>query len=242
MMTRMLLPFAAAMMLSACGYSLSEDRPQNGVVPQAQKAFPANTAPTLPIDVPLSDDLIGHEVIGPLDVLSVTVYREPDLTLPQVVVDRGGRFEMPLIGVIEAANKTTGALSSEIRQRLGDRFLVNPDVSVNLITSNSKQITVEGSVTSPGVFPLQGETTLLGALALAKGPTSVARLDEIAVFRKEGGARMVAVFDAKAIRAGKMADPVLKPNDIVVVGFNGMAQAFQDFLRTAPLLALFTRF
>jgi polysaccharide export outer membrane protein len=242
MMTRMLLPLAAATMLSACGYSLSEKPPQEGVVPAARNAFPVNSAPNIPIDVALADSPLSSEMIGPLDVISVNVYREPDLTLSQVVVDRTGRFEMPLIGVVEAANKTTGSLSTEIRQRLAERFLVNPDVSVNLIASNSKQITVEGSVASPGVFPLQGETTLLGALALAKGPTNVAKLNEIAVFRKESGSRMVAVFDAKEIRAGRMADPVLKPNDIVVVGFNGMAQAFQDFLRTTPLLTLFTRF
>ncbi|MEO1045717.1 MAG: polysaccharide biosynthesis/export family protein [Pseudomonadota bacterium] len=178
-------------------------------------------------------------VIGPQDVLTVRVFREPDLSIDAVRVDSGGRIEMPLIGKVEAVNKTPDQLSQEITTRLGEKYLVNPSVAVNVQEVNSKRVTVEGEVSSPGVFALTGTSDLLTAIALAGGPDDVAQLDEIAVFRSVNGQKMVAAFDLARIRSGEMANPVILPGDIIVVGFSSLRQGYQDFLKIAPLIAVF---
>ena len=200
-----------------------------GEVPLAQDAIPL-----------LGDPLAGYRV-GPLDVLSISVFKEPDLTFTDMTVDTSGRFEMPLIGTVEAAGKMPSELSAEIKGRLG-RYLVEPRVAVNVATANSQKVTVDGSVTDPGVFLLQGETTLTGAIALANGPSRVAKLSQVAIFRTVNGQRSAAVFDLRAIRNGQAADPRLIANDVVVVGFSGLSQGFQDFLQTVPLIAVFRPF
>jgi polysaccharide export outer membrane protein len=158
-----------------------------------------------------------------------------------MAVDTSGRFEMPLIGTVQAAGKMPSELSAEIKGRLG-RYLVDPSVAVNVATANSQKVTVDGSVVDPGVFLLQGETTLTGAIALANGPSRVAKLSQVAIFRTVNGQRSAAVFDLRAIRNGQMADPRLVANDVVVVGFSGLSQGFQDFLQTVPLIAIFQPF
>lgn len=181
-------------------------------------------------------------VVGPRDELSVKVFREPDLSLEKVRVDSSGRFEMPLIGRIEASGKTPDQLSSEIEQRYYGRFLRDPNITVNVTTVNSKRVAVEGAVNKSGVFALDGETDLITTIALAGGPLQEAKLSEVAVFREIDGQSHVAVFDFSRVRSGESANPEILPGDIVVVGFSGLKQAFQEFLRTAPLLGVFTRF
>ncbi len=180
-------------------------------------------------------------VIGPRDELSILVFREPDLSLQNVRIDSSGRFEMPLIGRVEASGKTPDQLSEEIQRRYVGRFLVHPNVTINVSSVNSKRVTVEGAVNRAGVFPLDDRIDLLTAVALAGGPLPEAKLSEIAVFRKYEGASHVAVFDLKLVRSGENANPEILPGDIVVVGFSGLKQGFQDFLRAAPLIGVFTR-
>ena len=217
---------ALVVSLSACGST----KVASGVVPSA----PAGSTG-------LSDPFPIHK-IGPSDVLSVVVYREEDLSLESVTVDSSGSFQMPLIGKVTAAGKTADQLSSEITASLGSRYLVRPDVAVNVTTTGSRRFTIEGAVNTPGVYLLDNNTTLLGALAISKGPVRIASLKEIAIFRDVDGARQVAVFDGKAIREGRAADPKLEPNDTIVVGYSGLTKAWQDFLQAAPIMSIFTRF
>jgi len=184
----------------------------------------------------------GPYVIGPDDVIAVRVFREPDLSFDSVRVDSEGRFEMPLIGRVEAAGKSPDQLSNEIARRLGSNYLVNPQIAINILEANSKRITVEGAVERPGIFTQATPTDLLGAVAMAGGPTELAKLKEIAVFRKVNGQNMVAAFDLARIRSGEMENPVILPGDTVVLGYSGLRQGLQDFLKAAPLFSLFRVF
>jgi len=199
-------------------------------------------AGTVPAAAPTElSDPYPEDLIGPSDVLSVVVFKEPELTFGSLIVDGGGRFQIPLIGTVVAAGKTTEQLQRELTGLFG-RYLVDPNVSVNLVSSGSRKFVVEGAVENPGVFPLERDTSLLSAVATARGTKRIAKINQVAIFRKVMGGRQVAVFDLGAIREGRLADPVLQPGDVVVVGFSGMSQAWQDFLSTAPVLALFMRF
>lgn len=178
--------------------------------------------------------------IGPLDTININVFQEPDLTLKEVQVDAAGSLLLPLIGTVLAAGKTSGELAAEIGQRLEARFLENPQVSVIVASSVSQKVVVEGSVTEAGVYEIKGRTTLLEALAMAKGTSRVAALDEIVVFRNVDGQRMGAIFDVGRIRRGEMPDPEILGNDTVVVGFSYLKGAWRDFLTTAPLIGAFS--
>ena len=167
---------------------------------------------------PPDADRAGNDYrIGAQDKINITVFQEPELSLQDVQVDAGGSILLPLIGSVKASGRTTTELSQEIAERLDSRFLVDPQVSVIVSSSVSQKVVVEGSVTEPGVYEVRGRTTLLEALAMAKGPSRVAQFNEVAIFRMVDGQRMGALFDLKAIRRGEAADPEIKGNDTVVV-------------------------
>ena len=180
--------------------------------------------------------------IGPLDVLAITVFQEPELSPRDVQVDASGNILMPLAGTVHASGKTAHQLSAEIAGLLGKKYIVDPQVSVAVTASVSQQVTVEGNVTMPGVYDITGAPTLLEALARARSPTRVARLQEVVIFRMIDGRRAGAVFDLKAIRDGRAPDPELISGDVVVVGFDALKGAVRDFLTTAPIVSAFRVF
>ena len=180
--------------------------------------------------------------IGVLDQLDVIVFQVPDLTFVGengVRVDASGLIEMPLIGSLQAAGRTPSELSADIRTRLASRYLQNPQVTVRVAEAGNQKITVDGAVTQPGVFETKGQTTLLQAVAMAKGATRVADLRSVAVFRTVDDQRMVAVFDLAAIRGGLAADPVLQGDDVVIVDTSRLGAAMRDIVAALPALGSF---
>lgn len=218
------LIFVCALMLVGCAV-----RPDLPAGAEAYASFPARTAQQTAADYR----------IGALDKISITVFQEPELSLAEVPVDASGNILLPLIGSVTAAGKTTGELSREIADRLDERFLVDPQVSVIVSSSVSQKVTVEGSVEEPGVYEMRGRTTLLEALAMAKGPSRVAALDHVAIFRVIDGQRMGGLFDLKAIRRGEAPDPEVLGNDTVVVGLSNVKAAWRDVIDVLPALAIF---
>lgn len=177
--------------------------------------------------------------IGEMDMIDVYVFQEPELSAKQVEVDASGSVSLPLVGSVKALDKTTSQLSNEIATRLARNYLKNPQVTVTVASSASQKVTVGGEVREPGVYDIKGGTTLLQAVALAKGASTTAALDQIVVFRNVNGQRMGAVFDIKAIGAGRAADPPILGNDIVVVGFSKARSLWRDILSTVPVLNVF---
>lgn len=177
--------------------------------------------------------------IGPTDLLNVTVFQVPDLSLQEVRVDAAGGLQMPLIGVVRAAGRTPDELADDIAQALGSRYLRNPQVSVTVAEAASQKVTVDGAVMKPGVYLMRGRTTLLQAIAMAEGPSRIANLKEVAVFRDGENGRMVALFDLGQIRAGQMADPQIEGNDVIIVDTSRLNANIRDILQALPGLAVF---
>jgi polysaccharide export outer membrane protein len=180
--------------------------------------------------------------LGALDVLKVTVFQEPDLSFDQIQVDASGNVAFPLIGTVHAAGETATQVSSDIAADLARKYLVNPQVSVSVVSSVSQNVTVEGDVNLPGVYAINGTSTLLQALAQAHSPTDVAKLDQVVIFRNIDGKRAGAVFDVKAIREGRVPDPQVLGGDVIVVGFDQVKGVFRDLFKTAPFLYAFKYF
>ncbi len=186
--------------------------------------------------------LQGVYVLRGGDVVSVNVFREPDLSVQNIAIGPDGTIALPLAGTLSASGRTNDQLAAEIAERLYAAGLRNPDVSVNVAEFNSHLVTVEGGVAEPGVYPFAPGAKLSSALALAKGPSRVAKLREVVIFRTAEAEVSVAKFDYQAVRQGTMIDPVLEPGDRVVVGISGLSQAWQDAIQAIPVFALFTRF
>lgn len=175
--------------------------------------------------------------IGPLDTLSLKVFGEPDLSVEEVQVDAVGNVSLPLVGTVAAAGKTVEQLSRELERILGRDYLVLPQVTVAVSQSVSQRVVVEGQVTEPGIYDLKGPTTLLGALALAKGETQNAALKEVVVFRNLHGQRVGAVLDASSIRRGDSQDLPIYGSDMIVVGYSNIKGFWHDLLQASPLLS-----
>jgi polysaccharide export outer membrane protein len=177
--------------------------------------------------------------IGPLDELDVNVFQVPDLTRT-VQVDASGMLLLPLVGEVQARGKTPGELARLIETRLEKDYLHDAQVSVAVKTASSLTVTVDGAVVEPGVYSLKGPTTLMQAVALAKGPDSrIANLKKVAVFRDVGGYRVSNIYDLKAIRAGQAKDPIIQGKDIIVVETSGAKGFFRDFISALPIVSAF---
>ena len=220
-----ILPLSAA--LAACASNNVGDN-----LPRGSMAYGV-------IPMPSQNRLAEDYRIGPLDALDVTVLQEPDLTSKAIPVDAFGNVNLPLIGDINAAGKTAGELSREIAARYGQKYLRNPQVSVIVSKPVAQKVVVQGEVVQPGVYQIEGPTTLLGALALAKGETQIASLKEVVVFRTINGKRMGAVFDVKSIRSGQSEDPEIRSNDLVVVGYSSAKRFWRDIVSSMPILNVF---
>jgi len=178
--------------------------------------------------------------LGPLDTVNIVVFEEPELsTAPGsngTAIDASGNLAMPLVGSIRAAGKTADELAADIAHQLGRKYLVRPQVSVTVVSSVSQKITVQGEVTEPGVYEIKGPTTLLEAIALAKGESKVAKLREVVVFRTVNGQRYGGLFDVASIRRGVAQDPQVRGNDIVVVGISHAKTLWRDVVSATPIL------
>ena len=105
-------------------------------------------------------------VVGAQDVLTVTVFGEAELS-GKYTVEQDGTFTFPQIGRVKAGGLTLRNLEQELKTRLADGYLRNPQVAVAIENYRSQRILIMGEVRSPGEYQLNGETTLLAALARA---------------------------------------------------------------------------
>ncbi|MGE4324223.1 MAG: polysaccharide biosynthesis/export family protein, partial [Sphingobium sp.] len=158
--------------------------------------------------------------IAPDDIVRIQVYREPGLSLEDAQVSAAGQVRIPLIGEVPVAGLSAGEAADVIAGRLGERYLVSPQVTVFIKQAVARRITVDGEVREPGLFPVAGRIGLIQAVAMAKGPTRVARLGQVVVVRHVEGERQAARFDLGAIRRGTAPDPEILPGDMVIVGLS----------------------
>lgn len=176
--------------------------------------------------------------IAPMDTLTVTVFRVPDLS-GEYAVDLLGQISMPLVGDVAAADRTPEELDRILTQKLGEKYFVNPDVSVGIKASAGRLVTIDGAVTKAGSYPVLGPLTLMQAVALAGGADEDANLRRVAVFRKISGQRQAAAFDLVSIRRGESPDPAVYAGDIVIVDGSSIKETQKKIFQGIPLLSIF---
>jgi polysaccharide biosynthesis/export protein len=120
-------------------------------------------------------------VVGPQDVLALTVFNDEAMSRPALVVDNDGTIDCPLLGRIKVIGKTARQIEEDLRVRYGLKrdaagkvvggIFLNPNLSIVVKEFRSQRVMVQGSVRSPGEVELQGDPTLTRALATAGYPT-----------------------------------------------------------------------
>ncbi len=171
------------------------------------------------------------------DTLTVEVFRVPDLTRT-VQIDASGTIGLPLIGNVQAANKTVRQLTSEIERLYGASYLQSPQVTVLVKDSIGQRVTIDGEVSKPGIYPVAAGSTLLQALAQAGGFKPNADPKKIYVFRDIGGRKLVANYDVGEIRSGKKRDPRIYGGDTVISFTSQSKVAMQNLKEALGLVRL----
>ena len=161
-------------------------------------------------------------LLGPEDVVEVTVWRNQDLSRT-TIVRPDGMISLPLIGDVQASGMTAAQVADRIAKRLSE-FKENPSVSVNVKEVNSYFIYVMGEVLKPGKYPLKSYATVLQGVSLAGGFTPFASRNGMAVLRttrnvkgEERHLRIPAGFDDLVRAKGPIGNFTLMSGDTIVV-------------------------
>lgn len=150
-------------------------------------------------------------IVGPNDVLLVTVYNQPQLS-GKFTVEADGTLAFPLVGRVAAGGLSVRAIEDTVRQRLlAAGYLNDPKVSVVVDQYRSQQIFVMGEVKQPGSLQFTGSMTLIEALARAGSTTERAGLDVVIVRASSG-----------SVVAGPARDPNAPGGDTVRVNLQSL--------------------
>ena len=157
-------------------------------------------------------------VIGANDVLTINVWKEPDISRT-VPVRSDGKISLPLVGELQAGGQTPRQLEHEITKHL-QSYISEPEVTVIVTDSKSQKVNIMGMVTRPGAYLLTSSTTVLDAIAMAGGFKDFAKQKSIYVLRPApDGTQQRIPFNYKDVIKGKNpAENVrLQAGDTVVV-------------------------
>ena len=221
------LVLAAALAMAGC-------TGRTGKVPYEPTGFVAPDEQAEPV-------ASASQPIGALDTVSINVFQVESLS-GDFKVDAAGKIDYPLLGTVQAQGRTTDQLGQQLGTSLGAKYLQSPNVRVSIKDRAEQTITVDGSVRNPGQFIVKGPTTLLQAVAMAKGTSEDANPSHVIVFRTIRGERMAGAFDLQSIRRAKSEDPVIYGNDIVIVDGSRARQVYRDLMSTLPLLSILRPF
>jgi polysaccharide export outer membrane protein len=174
-----LLMFGSAAVAAAQGAGTPPAPPVSASAPPDPAATPdpAGT-PAQPIPPAPSSDYL----VGPLDVLNIIVYGEPQLS-GRFRVDNDGAFPYQYLGRVKADGLTVEAIETAMEKALGDGYLRSPQVSVEVVEYRSQNVYVQGQVRSPGKYPLPANASLMDALFLA-GSTTMEAGNWVEIYRQ----------------------------------------------------------
>ncbi len=177
---------------------------------EAEPWVTSETEPASPTALPTS------YVLGSGDSIKVDVYGEPDLSGVFEVYE-SGQVDFPLVGRIQLGGLAVPDAAELLSERLAERFLVDPHVTLQLERYGSQPVQVLGAVAQPGVVYLQGPTTLRQMLALVGGVIAEKAVKEVRLQRGANGGAQVTVVKLDRLLADGEGDLLLQGGDVVNV-------------------------
>lgn len=159
----------------------------------------------------------GSGVIGRMDHVEIRVFRENELTT-RGQLSGDGSISMPLVGAVRLEGLTTDQAAAMITRKLGDGYLVKPEVSVSIEARIRKTVTILGQAQRPGVFelPAHRQLTLVEAVGMAGGVTRIANAKKISLKRLSGGGT-VEIVNLSDITKGEGVDIPLRDGDVITI-------------------------
>lgn len=181
-------------------------------------AAPAPPADTLPARVAAPGVRDDTYIIGTEDVLSINVWKEPEMS-KLVPVRPDGMISLPLLGEIKAAGLTPVQLQEQITTPL-KKLMSEPEVTVMVTEVHSLAFNIVGQVMKPGYYPLTRRMTVLDAIAIAGGFRDFAKQKKVYVLRTKADGKQVRLpFNYKDVIKGKnpAQNIELQPRDTLVI-------------------------
>ncbi|HEY4213019.1 MAG TPA: polysaccharide biosynthesis/export family protein [Steroidobacteraceae bacterium] len=183
--------------------------------PAAQKLAAANPPPSPPARAGAPDSTY---TVKPGDMLSISVWKEPDLQGP-VLVRPDGTFSFPLAGQMDARGRSVQELQQMVTDKL-KKFISDPVVTVSVQEIKGNKVYVIGQVNKPGDFVVNPRVDVMQALSMAGGTTPFAALGDIMILRRtEAGQQQALPFKYTDVVRGRNLDQniTLQAGDVVVV-------------------------
>jgi len=167
---------------------------------------------------PPANAVPGDFVIGVEDVLAVSVWREPEVSVKEIMVRPDGKISLPLVSDIQASGLTPRQLQDRITEKLKE-YVSSPNVTVVVLKISSQSVSIVGQVTRPGVYFLGSPMTVLELLAKAGGFREEANTKKISIVREENGKTSRFLFNYKDVSKGQnfQQNISLKNGDVVIV-------------------------
>jgi polysaccharide export outer membrane protein len=156
-------------------------------------------------------------IIGAEDLLRIYTWNQVSLS-GEFVVRPDGMISMPLVGDVQAADRTPEQLGKDIEQKLKDgKILLDPNVNVQIFQVHSKKFFIEGEVNRPGDYDLVVPTTVMEGLVHAGGFKDFANRKKIIILRD--GGKTVLRFNYDEVSKGKHLDQnkLLQPGDHIII-------------------------
>jgi polysaccharide export outer membrane protein len=155
--------------------------------------------------------------IGIGDILKVTTWKEPDLTIDAARVRSDGKITFPLLDDIQAEGLTTMDLKKVVEKKLSD-YVEAPNVTVTLINPVSRKFYILGEILKTGEYPLVKKLTVMQAFALAGGFTEWASKNKIILYRRYSNKESTIIIRYDDIIKGDFTKDIqLKPDDTIIV-------------------------
>lgn len=168
-------------------------------------------------------DFYNSYKLGPEDQLALRVKGQPDYSVEQVTVSPVGRIYHPLLGDLDVAGMTVPKLTEKLTLELS-QYIIDPQVSLSLLSANSAKIGVLGDVSHPGVLVMSKPMTVLDAISASGGVADTGSKSDVTVLRQMGGARSVTLkVNVKRIlegKAGAEENFTLQAGDTIIVHGN----------------------
>jgi polysaccharide export outer membrane protein len=168
---------------------------------------------TLPAQQPSS----AEYRIGPKDLLEVTAMGVAELNKFVVRVSEDGLIRLPLAGEVDVNNLTQSDVEKKLIKILGEKYLLNPQVTVFILEYRSKRVSVLGAVEKPGPYELLGRQTIMSIISQAGGMTRDAGNDIIVIRQlPDGTGTSIRIsIDELFVKGEAGLNIPLEPNDIV---------------------------
>ncbi|MDD5085677.1 MAG: polysaccharide export protein [Candidatus Omnitrophica bacterium] len=155
------------------------------------------------------------------DILEVKMFPDEEKEISgDYKVRKSGTISFPLLGEVEAAGLAEEELAQKLTFLLEKDYYVFPQVNLRVKEYHKSIVVILGEVKQPGTYEVETQTefTLLRAISLAGGFTDIAKLSNIKIIRKVGGAEKSFMVNAEEIINGRKKDVRVKENDVIVVG------------------------